>query len=75
MRQLSKNIYKNKDFVDNYANAVKSDEFHQFEDKPAMHKMLGNVRGKRVLCLGCGAGDECAYIISKGAKEVTGVRC
>ena len=73
MKQLSKKIYRNKDFVDKYTNAVKSDEFHQFEDKPAIHKMLANVKGKRVLCIGCGDGDECTYIISKGAKEVTGV--
>ncbi len=73
MRQLSKEIYADKDFVEKYINAQRNDEFHQFEDKPAIHKMLGNIKGKSVLCIGCGNGDECAYIKGKGAKEVTGV--
>ena len=73
MKQLSKKIYKNKDFVEKYTNAIKSDEFHQFEDKPAIHKMLATVKGKRVLCIGCGNGDECAYMVGKGAKDVIGV--
>ena len=73
MKQLSKKIYKNKDFVEKYINAIKSDEFHQFEDKPAIHKMLATVKGKRVLCIGCGNGDECAYMVRKGAKDVIGV--
>ena len=73
MKQLSERIYMDKDFVKKYTEALKSDEFHQFEDKPAMHKMLGNVKGKRVLCIGCGNGDECAYIMEKGAGGVTGI--
>ena len=73
MSQLSKKIYRNRNFVEMYTGALKDDKFHQFEDKPAIHKMLGSVRGKRVLCIGCGNGNECAYIKKKGAKEVIGV--
>ncbi|MCL4373584.1 MAG: class I SAM-dependent methyltransferase [Candidatus Marsarchaeota archaeon] len=73
MKQLSKNIYVEKDFVEKYSNALKDDKFHQFEDKPAMHKMIGNVKGNSVLCIGCGNGDECEYIRKKGARRVVGI--
>ncbi|MBU1245959.1 MAG: class I SAM-dependent methyltransferase [Nanoarchaeota archaeon] len=46
---------------------------HSHLEKPAMYSLLGNVRGKTILCLGCGAGEECAYIKSLGAKKVIGV--
>ncbi|MDI6740511.1 MAG: hypothetical protein QME74_09130, partial [Candidatus Edwardsbacteria bacterium] len=39
---------------------------HSHLEKPAMYRLLGSVRGKRVLCLGCGAGEECAHISSRG---------
>jgi len=46
---------------------------HSHLEKPAMYSALGNVRGKTILCLGCGAGEECAYIKSLKAKKVVGV--
>lgn len=46
---------------------------HSHLEKPAMYSALGNVRGKTILCLGCGAGEECAHIKSLGAKKVVGV--
>jgi ubiquinone/menaquinone biosynthesis C-methylase UbiE len=38
-----------------------------------MYSQLGNVKGKIVLCLGCGAGEECAHIKFLGAKKVIGI--
>lgn len=46
---------------------------HSHLEKPAMYSALGSVRGKIILCLGCGAGEECAHIKSLGAKKVVGV--
>ncbi len=46
---------------------------HSHLEKPAMYSALGNVRGKTVLCLGCGAGEECGYIKARGAKQVVGM--
>jgi ubiquinone/menaquinone biosynthesis C-methylase UbiE len=46
---------------------------HSHIEKPAMYSALGSVRGKTILCLGCGAGEECAYIKSLGAKRVVGI--
>jgi ubiquinone/menaquinone biosynthesis C-methylase UbiE len=46
---------------------------HSHLEKPAMYSQLGNVKGKTILCLGCGAGEECAHIKFLGAKKVIGV--
>lgn len=46
---------------------------HSHLEKPAMYSLLGNVKGKTVLCLGCGAGEECAHIKFLGAKKVIGM--
>ncbi len=46
---------------------------HSHLEKPAMYSQLGNVKGKIVLCLGCGAGEECGHIKSLGAKKVIGI--
>ena len=46
---------------------------HSHLEKPAMYSQLGDIHGKTILCLGCGAGEECAHIKSLGAKKVIGV--
>jgi len=57
----------------NYQSWMKGKELgHNYLEKPAMYSKLPKLKGKRVLCLGCGAGEECAYIKSKGA-EVIGI--
>ncbi|MDO8460468.1 MAG: class I SAM-dependent methyltransferase [Nanoarchaeota archaeon] len=46
---------------------------HSHLEKPAMYKELPNLNGKSVLCIGCGAGEECEHINSLGAKKVIGI--
>jgi ubiquinone/menaquinone biosynthesis C-methylase UbiE len=41
-----------------------------FEDEL---KVLGGVRGKSVLVLGCGGGQDCVALSKMGAREITGV--
>ena len=45
---------------------------HKFLEKPAMWGKLPDLKGKNVLCLGCGSGEECDYLSKLGAK-VTGI--
>src|SRR3989344_1668750 len=46
---------------------------HTFLEKPAMYKKLPDLKGKTVLCIGCGTGEECEHIKSLGAKRVVGI--
>ena len=46
---------------------------HELLEKPAIYGLLPNVEGKRVLCVGCGFGEECARISALGASEVVGI--
>ncbi len=43
---------------------------HKYLEKPAMYSQLPNLENKKVLCLGCGAGEECEYLRKKGAKVI-----
>jgi len=46
---------------------------HRYLEKPAMFRALPNLRGKSVLCIGCGTGEECDRLIKLGAKRVVGI--
>lgn len=40
---------------------------HAFIEKPAMLSLLPNLKGKQVLCVGCGTGEECGELLARGA--------
>ena len=46
---------------------------HTYLEKPAMYQKLPDLKGKTVLCIGCGTGEECIHIKSLGAKRVVGI--
>ena len=46
---------------------------HKFLEKPAMYKKLPDLKGKSVLCIGCGTGEECEHLKSLGAKRIVGI--
>ncbi len=48
------------------------DHCRYYMNNPAMFRMLGNIRGKKVLDLGCGEGYNTRMMARKGAK-VTGI--
>jgi SAM-dependent methyltransferase len=52
-----------------WANLQKSRKHytHEHLEKPAMHKLLPNFESKKVLCVGCGSGEECDFFAQKGA--------
>lgn len=43
---------------------------HNYIEKPAMLAKLPDLNGKRVLCVGCGSGDECKELANRGAIVV-----
>lgn len=42
-------------------------------EKPTMFAMLPELKGKKVLDLGCGMGEHLAYYLSQGASKVVGL--
>src|SRR5215213_9460807 len=46
---------------------------HRYLEKPAMLAKVPDLRGKYVLALGCGTGEECTMLLDRGATRVTGV--
>ena len=42
-------------------------------EKPAMLAKVPDLRGKRVLALGCGTGEECTALLERGALHIVGV--
>lgn len=74
---MEKNILKKEeDFHDKWANSVNLDdvlvdEFFEACTSPEnrqIMKWLGDVKGKKVLELGCGLGEASVYLAKKGAK-------
>ncbi|KAF1296811.1 SAM-dependent methyltransferase [Enterococcus sp. JM4C] len=68
------NEYDNLEFFKKYAQMDRSKkglkgagEWHQLK------RMLPNIKGKRVLDLGCGYGWHCRYALEKGAAKVVGI--
>ncbi len=71
-----------KDTIDSYGNyaeqwakRMRSHEniAHEYLEKPAMYKRLPDLKGKSVLTIGCGTGEECEHIKSLGAGKVVGI--
>jgi len=71
---MAQNIYDNAAFFEGYSKLRRSLE--GLEGAPewaSLRAMLPDVRGKRVLDLGCGFGWFCRWAIAQGAAEVTGL--
>ena len=47
--------------------------YHSLYEKPAMYKLIPNIRGKKVLSLGCGSGEDSSYLKKKGASKSIGI--
>lgn len=51
----------------------KKNVLHEYLEKPAMYAKLPKLSGMRVLCIGCGTGEECQHLLELGAKKVIGI--
>ncbi len=52
---------------------LKQNRPHLFIEKPAMQKIIPDLKGKSVLCLGCGSGEEVEFLLTKNPDKITGV--
>jgi SAM-dependent methyltransferase len=68
------NIFDNTIFFDGYKrlreNAVNANNLFEI---PALLSMMPDLKGKRVLDLGCGFGEHCKLFIRSGAEKVVGL--
>lgn len=62
-------------YAEQWATRMRSGEniVHEYLEKPAMYKRLPDLKGKSVLAVGCGTGEECAHLKSLGASKVVGI--
>lgn len=72
---MKQNIYDNETFYtlyDEMRNDDKKISANDLIEIPTIRSMLPDLMDKRVLELGCGYGDNCAYFSESGAKYVLG---
>lgn len=55
------------------AKLLKQNRPHLFIEKPAMYPKVPDLTGKKVLCLGCGSGEETEFLLTKRPIELYGV--
>lgn len=68
------NIYDNPIFFEGYQrireNAVNANNLFEI---PALFSLIPDLKGKRVLDLGCGFGEHCQRFVDLGAEAVVGL--
>lgn len=71
---MSQNIYDNEVFFEKYRELRNNVyNYNNLVEQPAIKRLLPDLRGKTVLDLGCGYGNNCIDFISRGATRVVGV--
>lgn len=71
---MKQNIYDDPDFFARYSEMPRSiGGLESAGEWPAFRSLLPDLRGRRVLDLGCGFGWHCRYARRNGAKSVVGV--
>jgi ubiquinone/menaquinone biosynthesis C-methylase UbiE len=71
---VSQIIFDNEIFFEKYKEIRNKEyNYNNLIEQPAMKKLLPKLKGKRVLDLGCGYGDNCIGFIEMGAIEVVGI--
>ncbi len=71
---MKQNVYDDPRFYAGYSDLRNADRgLNGALEEPALRSLLPELGGKRVLDLGCGFGDFCAYAAERGAARVLGV--
>ena len=68
------NIYDNEIFFEGYRKIrQKESNANDLFEIPALLSMMPDLKGKRVLDLGCGYGEHCKLFVDRGAERVVGI--
>lgn len=68
------NIFDNETFFEGYKKIrEKEANANDLFEIPTLFSLLPDLKGKRVLDLGCGYGEHCVSYIEKGAEKVVGI--
>lgn len=68
------NIYDNESFFENFKDKRASEiNFNDCIETPILHAMLPDMRGKKVLDIGCGMGQHAKQYSDMGAESVLGI--
>ena len=68
------NIFDNEDFFEGYRKLREREvNANNLFEIPARFSLMPDIKGLRILDLGCGTGEHCKEYIKMGAKEVTGI--
>ena len=71
---MNENKYDDATFFEKYSHMLRSQKgLAGAGEWPTLQRLLPDMRGKRVLDLGCGYGWHCKYAIEHGANHVIGV--
>ncbi|MCL5090948.1 MAG: class I SAM-dependent methyltransferase [Patescibacteria group bacterium] len=70
-----KTIKSYDDYAKKWADKLRSGQnlAHKYLEKPAMYSKLPDLKGKSVICIGCGTGEECEHLKTLGADRVVGI--
>lgn len=72
--EQQKAIYDDESFFSNYLQIrADKDNYNDMIEQPAVFGLLGDVRGKRVLDIGCGYGTTASALAAAGAASVLGI--
>lgn len=71
---LKKSIYDTPIFFERYKQLRHNPiSMNELVEKPTMFAMLPEIKGKKVLDLGCGMGEHLGYYLTQGASKVIGL--
>ena len=73
-KMAKQNIYDNETFFNEYRKLRKREiNANNLFELPTLFSLLPDLKGKRILDLGCGTGERCMDYLKLGATQVTGI--
>ena len=70
---MSQNIFDNETFFEGYMDLREGLNYNDLLEQPAMRSLLPDLKGKKILDMGCGYGPVDRFFIESGAESVTAI--